>query len=228
MNQRGARIFFIFSFSISSTQSLVGATRPSSSSRAQPLSQVQFTDSGPNEVLKLLLPGGRSRSRPAKTWLKSVEKDIKFYGLKMLTNSIELSGGGALANSSISQLLEHPQQYNLINYRRIISMYIVGDFMYIVKAFFEYSGCILCILWGYFVYIAGVFCVYCGDILCILWGYFVYIVGVFYVYCGGILCILWGYFMYIVRVFCVYCGGILCILWGFFVYIVGLFWVYCV
>ena len=34
------------------------------------------------DVLELLLPGGRSRGRPAKTWLSCVEKDMESYGLK--------------------------------------------------------------------------------------------------------------------------------------------------
>ena len=34
------------------------------------------------DVLELLLPGGRSRGRPAKTWLSCVKKDIESYGLE--------------------------------------------------------------------------------------------------------------------------------------------------
>ena len=34
------------------------------------------------DVLELLLPGGRSRGRPTKTWLSCVEKDMEFYGLE--------------------------------------------------------------------------------------------------------------------------------------------------
>ena len=34
------------------------------------------------DVLELPLPGGRSRGRPAKTWLSFVEKDMESYGLK--------------------------------------------------------------------------------------------------------------------------------------------------
>ena len=34
------------------------------------------------DVLELSLPGGRSRGRPAKTWLSCVEKDKKFYDLE--------------------------------------------------------------------------------------------------------------------------------------------------
>ena len=34
------------------------------------------------KVLKLPLPGGRSRGKPAKTWLSCVEKDMESYGLE--------------------------------------------------------------------------------------------------------------------------------------------------
>ena len=34
------------------------------------------------DVLELPLPGGRSRGRPAKTWLSCVEKDMESYGLE--------------------------------------------------------------------------------------------------------------------------------------------------
>ena len=34
------------------------------------------------DVLELLLPGGRSRGRPAKIWLSCVEKDMESYGLE--------------------------------------------------------------------------------------------------------------------------------------------------
>ena len=33
-------------------------------------------------VLKLPLPEGRSRGRPAKIWLNCIEKDMGFYGLE--------------------------------------------------------------------------------------------------------------------------------------------------
>ena len=34
------------------------------------------------DVLELPLPGGRSRGRPAKTWLSCVDKDMESYGLE--------------------------------------------------------------------------------------------------------------------------------------------------
>ena len=34
------------------------------------------------DVLELLLPEGRTRGRPAKTWLNCVEKDMESYGLE--------------------------------------------------------------------------------------------------------------------------------------------------
>ena len=66
------------------------------------------------DVLELPLSGGRSRGRPAKTWLSCVEKDMESYDLENAYPLIRAEWRKCISQLLLPQLLGRLQQYKLI------------------------------------------------------------------------------------------------------------------